>query len=173
MGLFQQRILRTPLCPSLRKLTEPAAANKAVPSDIALELVPRTYGDKAWVLEAEQNPLIRTTLKPNQPIRPLLLLLQQKWLLPSQRLARTQAGSGEGTVALPEITLLPDKSVTLSACLVKSGKAAPLAGVSWEKWLERSAAPAAPSTPAPAPLPRSSAEDTDSMDSTDGRSSQA
>ena len=129
------RAIRTPNCPSLRKFTEKSQVVAALPPLITLLLVPRTYGDKDWVLHCEQNPLVRLTPGPTQPIAPILLLLRRKWIPASLRIKETQLGQ-DITHQLPTIKLFPSQSLSLNSTILRpapAGSAGPSTGISWEK----------------------------------------
>lgn len=72
--------------PSL-PITEPGKQRqKPIPTDLTLELVPMTYGDKAYVLRCQQNPFLRLKLGVAEPLRRYFDYVRHKWIPSDLRL---------------------------------------------------------------------------------------
>lgn len=57
-----------------------------MPNEVTLQLVPGTYGDKAYVVGCQQNPFIKLRLKMNERMSRCIELLSRKWISTESRL---------------------------------------------------------------------------------------
>uniref|UniRef100_A0A915L612 Uncharacterized protein n=1 Tax=Romanomermis culicivorax TaxID=13658 RepID=A0A915L612_ROMCU len=119
--------IKMPQCPALTKffdkntvLSENHVLTKEstnMPKSVVVELVPKTYGDRAYVLtHCKQNPQIKFNLALNQPISEVLIWLKRKWLPEDQRtLLQCQVESpNTDEFCWPDITIFPSNNIRLS-----------------------------------------------------------
>ncbi|KAK0420688.1 hypothetical protein QR680_014827 [Steinernema hermaphroditum] len=82
-GRRQPLVIRTPSCPCLLKYFTDRVGG--LPSSVVLQLLPRTYGDRDFVVRCEQNPFLRINVSMNDRIGRVFQLLKTKWRYPIER----------------------------------------------------------------------------------------
>ncbi len=62
---------------------------KELPNNIVIELLPKTFGDKAYVLDCEQNPYVRIEAPPSRPLKPYFRFFKRKWISADDKQVRS------------------------------------------------------------------------------------
>jgi hypothetical protein len=57
-----------------------------MPTDVTLELVPKSFCDKAYVLRCEQNPFLRLKLSVSETLKHHFDFVRHKWIPSDLRL---------------------------------------------------------------------------------------
>uniref|UniRef100_A0A914V5S1 SANT domain-containing protein n=1 Tax=Plectus sambesii TaxID=2011161 RepID=A0A914V5S1_9BILA len=113
-------LIKTPACPALKKFCEEPGKQreKQMPTDVTLELVPMSFGDKAYVLRCEQNPFLRLKLGVVEPLKRYFDYVRNKWI-PSDLRLREEYLAGETASMLPDISFYADSSVKMGRVVIQ------------------------------------------------------
>ncbi|CAD6188156.1 unnamed protein product [Caenorhabditis auriculariae] len=118
-------VIKTPPCPSLLKFFSRSRRVDKFPADVTVEIKPKTYGDAAYVISRQQNPLIKLRISTNEKISRIMELLTKKWgPEPSETAATSNVN----------FRLWPDQEVEIGSLTVSEVDVSPSVALSFNKF---------------------------------------